>query len=1082
MRTGWKKRRATAALSECVVEKLESRQLLAGVTVITHGWQADTSRPTWLDSMATEIEARVGEALPVYVLRIERSLAWSVQLWNAPGPTDLEHAASGEAILLLDWAAASGTGWVDPYYTTTTIASIATDVLTHAYPTIGITHPLAELPIHLMGHSRGGSVVSEMSRLLGQAGVVVDQQTTWDPHPVSPDPVAVVYTNTLFADNYYQTDNWNLSELFLTGSIVQGAHNVLLNGMSIGHGGVHDWYYRTIPASPHPWDTSSWYSFSDTGPRSEVAFAWSRIGKGDRPDDGAITGAYRTPVTPTGTGSALWDNVLIGGWVDDIAVQQGTHTPVVIGAIPWSGSSTVFLGLDDDANPYDGGITWVTGKPAAEITSGVWQTEIDTSSLTPNTYYHIVAAIGNGTHVRYDYSLGTLGVTVSSPTDIMLDAASVAENRATGTAVGALSVSDPDPGDRAVYSLVSGAGSTDNSNFTISGDQLLAASGFDYETKDSYSIRVRATDSWGLSFEKVFTIHVTDINESPTDITLFSSSITENLPAGTVVSTLSTADPDSGNTLTYSLVTGTGSIDNASFTISASQLLATTSFNYETKNSYTIRIRATDQGGLWFEKAFTIAVTNANETPTDVSLSNASVAENQTAGTVMGTFNTADPDAGDTFTYTLVGGSGSTDNGLFAISGGTLQIAALVNYEAKSSYSIRVRSTDQRGLYTEKVFAITVTDVNEAPTDIALSGTSLPEVQPIGTLIGTLSGIDPDAGQSAALTFSLVPSSDDNAFFTIDVATKQLRTAGILDYERRSSYSIRIRTTDAGGLSYEKAFTISVVDLPEFGMQQGKVTRLAFQGHDGDMLTFSLTGGGSGVMQLDGTLNLTNTTAKSVLTISVKKGKYGGDGLVGIGGITSDGLLKSINASAAVLLGQVRVNTLNQSVGKATVSMKFRQMSNAGIQVQGLPVSSIAVSGDVSGSRIATTGSIAKFSAATLLDSDILVGVATSFAGDFASGTGDFANTTARLGSLTVSGRKLPSGSSHPVYVAGSHISSPTVGTVTLLNVPAGSGAIVHVMADTGVLKVSRSRLVGEPMMASGTWKTGSHPVIWEVV
>ena len=44
--------------------------------------------------------------------------------------------------------------------------------------------PLAQLPLHLIGHSRGGSVVTEMARLLGAQGVWVDQVTTLDPRPV----------------------------------------------------------------------------------------------------------------------------------------------------------------------------------------------------------------------------------------------------------------------------------------------------------------------------------------------------------------------------------------------------------------------------------------------------------------------------------------------------------------------------------------------------------------------------------------------------------------------------------------------------------------------------------------------------------------------------------------------------------------------------------------------------------------------------------------------------------------------------------------------------------------------------------
>jgi hypothetical protein len=110
-----------------------------------------------------------------------------------------------------------------------------------------------------------------------------------------------------------------------------------------------------------------------------------------------------------------------------------------------------------------------------------------------------------------------------------------------------------------------------------------------------------------------------------------------------------------------------------------------------------------------------ISVSQANAAPTDIAISSSTIAENAGANAVVGTLSTTDPDAGNTFTYTLVSGTGSTDNASFNISGNQLRATASLNFEAESSYSVRVRSTDQGGLFTEKSFTITVTDVNEAP-------------------------------------------------------------------------------------------------------------------------------------------------------------------------------------------------------------------------------------------------------------------------------------------------------------------------------------------------------------------------------
>ncbi|MDM3852005.1 MAG: cadherin repeat domain-containing protein, partial [Aphanizomenon gracile PMC627.10] len=102
------------------------------------------------------------------------------------------------------------------------------------------------------------------------------------------------------------------------------------------------------------------------------------------------------------------------------------------------------------------------------------------------------------------------------------------------------------------------------------------------------------------------------------------------------------------------------------------ELKTNSGFDYETKNSYSIRVKTTDQGGLSFEKQLTIGVTDVNETPTNqaptnISLNNSTIAENQAINTVVGNFTAIDPDAGNTFTYTLVSGTGDTDNNVFTI-------------------------------------------------------------------------------------------------------------------------------------------------------------------------------------------------------------------------------------------------------------------------------------------------------------------------------------------------------------------------------------------------------------------------------
>ena len=99
--------------------------------------------------------------------------------------------------------------------------------------------------------------------------------------------------------------------------------------------------------------------------------------------------------------------------------------------------------------------------------------------------------------------------------------------------------------------------------------------------------------------------------------------------------------------------------------------------------------------------------------PTDILLSADSVNENRPAETVIGQFSSEDPDAGDTHTYTLVAGSGDTDNARFAIATNQLKLANPLDYETQSVYSIRVRSSDSQGLFFEKSFTVSAIDLPE---------------------------------------------------------------------------------------------------------------------------------------------------------------------------------------------------------------------------------------------------------------------------------------------------------------------------------------------------------------------------------
>ena len=408
--------------------------------------------------------------------------------------------------------------------------------------------------------------------------------------------------------------------------------------------------------------------------------------------------------------------------------------------------------------------------------------------------------------------------TASAPSDIALSNSSIAENSAANTAIGTLSATDINSGDTFTYTLVSGTGSTDNASFSIIGNSLRSAASFDFETKSNYSIRIRVTDSTSLTFEKAFTINVTNVNESaPNNILLSSQTIAENSMANTVIGTLSATDPDAAQTFSFSLPTHVG--DNSAFNINGTSLRATNPLNFEAKSSYNVTLRVTDQGGLSFDKSFTITVRDVNEPATQISLSTSTIAENNSANQVVGTFSNNDPDSSQTFTYTLVTGTGDTDNATFNISGNSLRVtnANALNFETKSSLSVRVQVSDGSLSFAQSL-SISVSNVNESPSDIVLIPASIAENNTANAVVGALSHNDPDSGQT--FTFSLVAGSGDtdNAVFNISGMNVRVTNANALNFESKSSYSVRVQVSD-GSLTFAKALTISVSNVNEAANQ-----------------------------------------------------------------------------------------------------------------------------------------------------------------------------------------------------------------------------------------------------------------------
>ena len=183
-----------------------------------------------------------------------------------------------------------------------------------------------------------------------------------------------------------------------------------------------------------------------------------------------------------------------------------------------------------------------------------------------------------------------------------------------------------------------------------------------------------------------------------------------------------------------------------------------------------------------------------NDPPSVLSLSPDNLAENAPPGTTVGALAAEDPDLDDTFTYALVAGVGDDDNALFSIAGNELRANNSLDYESTQFLTVRVAVTDQNDAGLERVFVITVQDVNEAPTlAFQNSISSLSEDRDTSVRIKVA---EIDVTDDALGTNTLTLSGTDAAMFEIDGLELFIQAGVTLDFETKPVLNVAVEVDD----------------------------------------------------------------------------------------------------------------------------------------------------------------------------------------------------------------------------------------------------------------------------------------------
>ncbi|SHK49015.1 PA14 domain-containing protein, partial [Rubritalea squalenifaciens DSM 18772] len=189
---------------------------------------------------------------------------------------------------------------------------------------------------------------------------------------------------------------------------------------------------------------------------------------------------------------------------------------------------------------------------------------------------------------------------------------SVSENAAAGTSVGTVSATDPDVGDTLTYSITAGNGGGEFAINSSTGE-ITTTVALDYEAAAQYVLTVEVSDG-SLTDTATITVDVTNVNEAPV-ANGASGNVNEDAAVGTTVATVTSTDPDAGDSATYAITAG----NDGSFAIDSSTGVITSAagLDYETTSSYTLTVEVTDGGGLTDTASVGIAINDVANDDSD---------------------------------------------------------------------------------------------------------------------------------------------------------------------------------------------------------------------------------------------------------------------------------------------------------------------------------------------------------------------------------------------------------------------------------------------------------------------------------
>lgn len=366
----------------------------------------------------------------------------------------------------------------------------------------------------------------------------------------------------------------------------------------------------------------------------------------------------------------------------------------------------------------------------------------------------------NGSPVLSASANVTINVThVNSPPTINNKQATLNDDESNGNIVTTVSAFDPDAGQTLAFAITAGNTGT---AFNIDNTGKITVNNSDaLKVNDAFNLTVKATDngSPALSASATITINVTHVNDPPV-INNQQTTISDELSAGSLVTTVSASDPDAGQSLAFSI---TGGNTNTAFTIDNTGKINVNNTNaLKTHDIFNLTVSVTDDGSpvLSANASITISVNHVNDPPV-INDQQVTISDDMLPDALVTTVTALDPDPAQKLTFSI--SSGNTNNAFYIDNTGSIKVNNSSSLETNHNFQLFIHVLDNGNpaLSDSATVDISVNHVNDPPV-VNNQQVTISDQLSNGSLVMQVNASDPDVDQS--LNYTLVSGNLNNAF------------------------------------------------------------------------------------------------------------------------------------------------------------------------------------------------------------------------------------------------------------------------------------------------------------------------------